>query len=175
MTQEVFPQRSLPTFVSRVKSPQARRLLDIGKINHWDFRVLGQAPYPEFPVYTGDYWIVPLEEERQPMPRWVVGRAMAVLDSGVPLQGFVVVHEAPKVLEAKRQPPPPPQIPWEKIGKFAWMAAKVTGAIFALAGVALVAISTAVAFMMGAFILADPVLIAVTEDRTWVLIASWER
>jgi hypothetical protein len=175
MGQKSFLQPTLPAFVCRVKSSQAKKLLTLSKVNHWNFRVLGEAPYPQTSIYTGDYWIVPLEEEKEPIPQWVAKRAVAIMETGVPIQGFVVVHEALKVLEAKHQPLKPPKIPYEKLGRAAWVAAKVTAVAVALASMAVIAMMTSLAFMTGAVMLADPALIAVTEDGTWVLVACWER
>ena len=85
---------------NRQPSQAARALLRLGRQRGWDVTVLGQAPLPAEPVRLGDWLVVPAQQDDSPMPERTQRRVQAIYASGLRPQGFVVVHEAPKLLPA---------------------------------------------------------------------------
>jgi hypothetical protein len=127
--------------MNKIISYEAKRAIAIGRRNHWRFRVVSKAPE----------WVY----EEVLAPTVALDRIAVLKRAGVPIKGFVIAHEAPKLLAApKEEPKPPsPQIlldfsPLEEVLKF-------VGNLFLIA------------------ILLDPALIVVLEDGTWLEVMTW--
>jgi hypothetical protein len=79
-------------------SGETRQFIALGRQYHWGFRILGQAPIPEEPVWLGDWLLVPAQINSSTIPERTLERIDTIFASGIRPQGFVMVHEAPKVL-----------------------------------------------------------------------------
>ena len=178
-------------FVNRVApmvSPATLQLLLLGQQRGWDFAVLGQAPLPEDPVRLGDWLIVPADQDTSQVPARALERVQAIYAAGIRPKGFVVVHEAPKLLSAPVQDEPNtlrmPILP----AQLKTTLTVVAGALGVLAigfvvlstiaVLAVLAISVAAMLILPAALvvgvaLVDPILIAVTEDGYWVELDRW--
>ena len=102
--------RSVSTsFVGRVApivSPQVQQVVTLGRQQGWNCAVLGQAPFPNEPVRLGDWLIVPAHQDSSLVPARALERVQAIFSAGLRPKGFVVVHEAPKLLSAPVQDQP---------------------------------------------------------------------
>lgn len=169
-------------------SPETRELLHLGREQGWNCNLLGQAPFPEEPVRVHDWLIVPAHLDSSNIPDKALQRVRSIYANGLRPKGFVVVHEAPKLLAAPgelqagnlRMSIINPQV--RSALRFTSLvvaggAAVVTAisglAILALAGLTFAALLLVpTALVMGVTIL-DPILIAVTEDGYWIEIDRW--
>ena len=178
---------SLATIVTAMVSSNARELMTFGRRRGWDCAVLGQAPFPDEPVRLGNWLIIPAHQDTSPMPERTFGRIQDLYAEGLRVKGFVVVHEAPKLLSANVQEQAQPlRLPFlsPEIRKALKMAGYVLGglAVMVVAAVGLALAAFAIAILAGALLLpaalmgaaiVDPILIAVTEDDYWVEIDRW--
>jgi len=154
---------------------EPQSLLTLGRQRNWDFNILGQAPLPRQPIHLQDWLIVPAHQDSSLIPARALERIQVIFATGLRPKGFVIVHEAPKLLPAPEtvEPEPvavptnPPRIkPW------------ITGILGATAIVTSVAAAVAsmivpATLAVGAALVLDPILVAVTEDDTWIEIDRW--
>ncbi len=167
------------------------RLVTLGQEQGWDFHVLGQAPMPIMPVNLGDWLIVPAHQDASPLPERTRGRIQTIFAAGLRPKGFVVVHEAPKLLPAAAQQAgeeyhlstqsPAREKAMKLLKKLPGFL--LAGLLVALGATVLAIIVAAllsailvvggVALLGTAFAAVDPILIAVMEDGTWVEIDRW--
>lgn len=170
---------------------EAAEILSLGQLNGWDFCVLGQAPMPAMQIHLGDWLVVPAQQDTSPIPERALERIQAVYAAGLRPQGFVMVHEAPRLLPAHVEEAgeeydishePPSRQALKKLLK-ALPGALLIGLV-AIAGAtvlaAILAVVLAGGLVVGAVVLLgaamasiDPILIAVMEDGTWVEIDRW--
>lgn len=175
--------------VSAAASVETQELMALGTARGWDFRVLGQAPLPEEPVRLGDWLLVPAHQDSSPIPPRALARLRAIFEVGLRPKGFVLVHEAPKLLPAPAQAPPeswrvpllPPHVTsvLKRAGTVAGAAvlgvAALTGAlVLALVAVLVVAVALVPLALVAGAVMVDPILVAVTEDGYWIEIDRWE-
>lgn len=169
-------------------SPEARRYLALGKEQGWKVGVLGRAPMPDRPVRLGDWLLVPAEQDSSHMPSRAVERARSVFAAGLRPQGFVLAHEAPRLLPGSTQahvdrwtlsglPPDLKSMFSLSSGLLALLAivvAVIAGLIvMALAlGVAAFILALPLSLLSGVT-LVDPILVAVTEDGYWIELDRW--
>lgn len=180
-------QRTLP----RV-SPQAAELMELSERRNFDFQVLGRAPMLIDSIFTGTWWISPVEKDQAaPIPERAMERVKAVYDSGIRPKGWVIAHEVPGVLTSgkKEEETAPWWMEWKRgmlsliarplllvgIGvSLALIIPIVIGYLIQIAaGVIAALILPLVVLGVAGVALADPVLIAVTEDNYWVEIDRW--
>lgn len=175
--------------VASIASPNTKKFVELGDQRGWDFFVLGQAPFPNEPARLGDWLIVPAHQDSSLIPPRAYERVQSIYAAGLRPKGFIVVHEAPKLLA------PPPQQNQEKIrfgilqpkhkkilkyiGSALGVIGIATAAVFGVILLALAAIVIASALLVPAALIAtlvvvDPILIAVTEDDYWIEIDRWE-
>jgi hypothetical protein len=183
---------SLPTsFVGRVApmlSPQTRQLTTLGRQQGWNSAVLGQAPLPSEPVRLGDWLIVPAHLDSSPVPARALARVQAIFAAGLRPKGFVVVHEAPKLLPAPVQDHPDAlrmsalpapvrsalKVTSIAVGVLGTLAVVASGlAILAVAAISLAAILALPAILVVGAAVVDPILVAVTDDGYWIEIDRW--
>jgi hypothetical protein len=132
--------------------------------------------------------MVPVEQDSSPVPTRALRRVEGIFEAGIRPKGFVLVHEAPKLLAG----------PAGKEAESLRMRAlpdgvrsklKMVGTGLGAVGLALVVIPGLVALAVAAFALAamvaapaalvvgavvvDPILIAVTEDGYWIEVDRW--
>ena len=174
--------------LANILSPETRQLVSLGQEHGWDFSVLGQAPLPSEPVRLGDWLIVPAHQDSSDIPDRAYERLQAIFTSGLRPKGFVMVHEAPKLLPAPGQEQAnrlqmsalPPKVKSTlklvsgALGVLAISVVVVTGlAIIAIAALFLAGLLAVPAFLVVGAVVVDPILVAVTEDEYWVEIDRW--
>src|SRR5258706_700261 len=76
------------------------QLLALGRQEHWDFRVLGQAPMPERPVRLGEWLLAPPENDSSSIPPRAPNPVQTIFSPGPRPEGFVPVDATPKHLSA---------------------------------------------------------------------------
>jgi len=169
------PHSVVPTTCASL-SADTRQVLALGEQRRWPFRVLGTAPLPEEPVQLGGWLLVPAQQDSTPLPARTMTRIQAIFAAGIQPMGFVVVHEAPKLLKA----------PLESLEPRVSQAPTVTGTTLLPGSTsdALAAVGTAMSTMasiilpMFAFVAAamlDPLICAVlAPDSAWVEVDRWQ-
>lgn len=165
-------RRSMPVM------EQEREILEVGKFNHWDFRVLGVAPVPATAIYAKEWWLVPLNEDTSTIPARALERVQALYEAGVHPKAFVIAHEAPKQIAPPQDTPIiSPFHYWSK------RAAETTVGVLKAAGTVVAVVAPILLTVLGTTLLvsvtlagalvADPCLIAVTDDDVWIQIDYW--
>lgn len=96
---------TLTPYQRHLPATQAQQFLVLGRRYGWHFAHLGNAPLPEAPVHIGQWWLVPAEQDTKPLPGHAIGRVQAVYQAGLRPKGWVVAHEAPRLLPAQKQAP----------------------------------------------------------------------
>ncbi len=166
----------------------AIEILDIGKRQGWDFVLLGNAPMPDEAISLEGWMVVPAQEDSSPVPQRSLDRVNAIFNSGLRPKGFVVVHEAPALLPAHtsreegsiRISTMNPSLK-RNLRKIASMAGSVVLGLAILPGLLAAALAVAVGLLMlltplvlvAGLAAVDPILVAVTEDDSWVEIDRW--
>jgi hypothetical protein len=163
--------------------PETRRILDLAEQKGWDFNLLGQAPLPKEVIQLDQWLIAPANQDSSEMPVRTYKRIQVLFANGIRPKGFVVVHEAPRLLAAPKAVSQHivPQVfpPASKKPKTGISPTVVVGTIVssAVLGTILVAVGTAVVTAVGALFLGvaliDPIVVAVMEDGSWVEIDRW--
>ncbi len=159
-------------------SPVAREVLIKARQEHYVFTVVGDHGLIVSPVYKQGWWYVP---EDNPELSENANRRVELVKSVTPIRGFILAHEAPKLLCPPKEwePPTPGKVeplrtPWKpltdpdwvEVGQVVKTATKVIGAV--LLGT-LYILSQAVAALAAI----DPKLIVVLEDGTWIEVMTW--
>ena len=180
-----FRQRAM-----RRVSPETADLMELGSRRRWRPRVVGRATLLTDPVFLGDWWLVPVEQDTSPIPKRASDRVQAIFEAGLRPKGFVVAHEAPALLPAPASAGKPRRRRIVELRRLLskrvvlGVGAAVLLVLFGpmllkLLVTAIVGLVAAVATpllaigALGAVVLVDPVLIAVTEDGFWVEIDRW--
>jgi hypothetical protein len=171
-------------------SPEIREFLRLVQKKGWQSQILGQAPLPTEPVRLGNWLIVPAEQDSSKIPDRALERIQTLFHSGLRPKGFVLVHEAPKLLPFPRGDdtekdfqihafPSNFTTKLKKIGL--WIGAALLGIalLTSLALVIAIAIGAALmllvpAAMVTGAVALDPILVAVTEDNFWIEIDRWD-
>ena len=156
---------------------EVQELLDFGQRSRWPFKYWGQAPIPECPVRIRGGWLVPIEQDGSQVPDRARKRVEAIYGAGFRPKGFVIAHEAPLLLEAPpkveeevaRKKIELPQIDLGQLIANPWVRALALAPLIVLCAPALAFVG-----LIGAAILVDPVLLAVTEDDCWVEVDRWD-
>ena len=145
-----------------IYSPYATKAIAEGRKHHMRFRVRGQGDVPPEPFYKDEWWYEILKSDSI-IPAEVGERVEVLKKAGIPIKGFVIAHEAPKILTAPRQ---------EKIPEVMDAPFELSGALEAIS--ALLGVFLAVfGLLLVAAIRLDPALIAVLPDGTWLEVATW--
>ena len=182
-SQTAYPYRN-----SLGLSTETKQLLSIGDQHGWNFQVLGQAPFPETTIRIGDWLLSPAETDSSLVPDRTLTRIQAIFAAGIRPQGFVVAHEAPKLLsspaigKAKKSGRIPISFPHTTflpsidtatvvLGFIAKVIKGIASAIVSFLSFAVPLLLTSTLFM-GA-VLIDPILVAVTDDGTWIEVDRW--
>lgn len=134
--------------MNTIISTEAKKAIDVGRANHWRFRT----------VQKQQEWVY----ETVDVPQVGKDRIDVLRAAGVRIKGFVVAHEAPRLLPAPKETPKRyqdldfkntsqivPDMSW--VGEFFFM-------FFAL-------LFQAIAL--------DPALIVELEDGTWLEVMTW--
>ncbi len=139
-------------------SYEARKAVQVGYENHWRFRVVGQGEVPEKSFYRDEWIFEPIKA-----PQMAQDRLDTLKRSGIRFKGFVIAHEAPRLLTA----PAPKKHDFKN---------NQTGAIVPdtseILGNLVQGLLLFIAFIFQAALL-DPALIVVLEDGTWLEVMTW--
>jgi hypothetical protein len=133
-----------------VPSKQAREAISVGYQNHWRFRVVNENSYKRD-------WVT---ETLSEAPVKAQERIQTLKKSGISIQGFVVAHEAPRLLTAPMATPsvePQPK----------------TQPVTSTANFPITEILIFMFTMFFQAILLDPAIIAVLDDGTWLEIMTY--
>jgi hypothetical protein len=158
---------------------QEREILAIGEEHGWPFQALGIAPVPEKPVYHNNWWLVPVAEDHSQIPARALNRVQAIYAAGIRPKAFVIAHEA---LPQLMPPPDAPRVSrleaWaSRLSRNSTTILNITGkiAVAMIVPLAVAAVAaTALAFVgLGYAIIADPCLIAITDENVWIQIDYW--
>jgi hypothetical protein len=155
--------------------PETRQILNLAEQKGWDFNLLGQAQLPKEVIQLDQWLIAPASQDSSEIPVRTYKRIQALFANGIRPKGFVIVHEAPRLLNAPKvvaqHAAPevfPPEVEKPKT------ATSPTDAITSLLSSALFGtfITMIGALFMG-IALIDPIVVAVMEDGCWVEIDRW--
>ncbi len=150
---------------------ETRQLISLGHRHNWPFQVLGKAPMLQEPVRLGDWLLVPAQDDSTKVPERAMAKIQAIFAAGIRPQGFVVVHEAPKILRAPVAPKIQP-----KTTPITISSPQSNSDFASLLGTGFTVLASLFLPMMYLFITAamiDPILVAVTEDDYWIEIDRW--
>jgi hypothetical protein len=152
-------------------STETRQLVTLGRRHYWPFQLLGRAPMIQEPVRLGDWLLVPAQDDSSKIPERALARIQAIFAAGIRPQGFVLVHEAPKLLKAPVTPKEQPKThtSTKTSTQTGSDLAKALGTGFAAAA----SMIFPMVFFVVAAALSDPILVAVTEDGYWIEIDRW--
>ena len=156
-------------------SSDTKQLMGLGEQHRWRFHVLGSAPLPEEPIRLGDWLIVPAEDDPTPIPARTMARIQAIFAAGIQPKGFVVVHEAPKLLKA-RVDPGEPNVPRARAEAHMALTPGLTSDALAAFGAAMSAMASVILpmFVFLAAAVVDPILVLVTQEDLWVEVDRWQ-
>ncbi len=152
---------------------ETARLIGYGLSRGWPLAILGQAQMLQESVRLKEWLLVPAHQDTSQIPARALIRVQALFAAGIRPQGFVVVHEAPRLLPAGETVQKPGLLPIGNI-EFEDAADKIGKTIGVLAALAIAATGLALmsSLAIGAVVL-DPILIAVTQDNYWIEIDRW--
>lgn len=168
-------------------------LLDLAVRNRWNTRVLGQAPMPRAPMFVQNWWVIPLELDKSPLPPHARERIRIIQQSGVKVRGYIAIHDPQAALPAPsatrndiaaRFLHAVKSMPWKRMATMiaSLVGAALTlvvaiGAVVAIAAAVLTALMVALVPLVIASVAGlmaiDPFLVAVTEDDYWIVIDQW--
>jgi len=123
------------------------------------------------PVRLGDWLLIPAQYDSSKIPERAMTRIQAIFAAGIRPQGFVLVHEAPKLLKAPvtpKQQPKAPAVTTSSPHSTPGFASTLATGFAAMASMVFPML-----FFVVAAVLADPILVAVTEDGYWIEIDRW--
>jgi len=188
-----YPQtpitHSITHQATNIASPDTRGVLQVGQQHGWPFIVLGQAPFPKESVRLGDWLVVPAHEDSSSIPSRTYERVQAIFEAGLRPKGFVMVHEAPNLLQPTRQVNSDEirmsslhpkhkailKIAGYTLATLGVMLAVITGlAILAFAAIFIAGALLVPAALVATIAVVDPILIAVTDDEYWIEIDRWD-
>jgi hypothetical protein len=152
-------------------SHEAGELVAMGRAHYWPFHILGRAPMLQEPVRLGDWLLIPAQDDSTTLPPRALKRIRAIFAAGIRPEGFVLVHEAPKLLKEPSAPRVEPRTmsptPYSPDATADFATSLANG----IAGLA--SMIFPVLFFVVAAAIADPILVAVTEDGYWIEIDRW--
>lgn len=156
-------------------SSDTKQLMVLGEQHRWPFHVLGSAPLPEEPIRLGDWLIVPAEDDPTPIPARTMTRIQAIFAAGLQPKGFVVVHEAPKLLKAPVEPREP-NVPQARTVAHITLTPGSTSDALAAFGTAMSSMASVILpmFVFLAAAIVDPILVVVTQEDLWVEVDRWQ-
>jgi len=165
-------QRAMPVM------QQEREIMSIGSARQWNFRLLGVAPVPQTAIYFNEWWLVPLHEDTSTIPARALERVQALYGAGVRPKAFVIAHEAPKEIAPPRGTPivSPFEYWTKRAAEYAVGLVKTVGTVAAVVVPILLTVlgtSLLVSVSVAGALVADPCLIAVTDDDVWIQIDYW--
>ena len=167
--------RSHPTELLAQVGPETRQIFRLAEQKGWDFNLLGQAQLPKELTQLDQWIIVPANQDSSEIPARTYKRIQTLFANGIRPKGFVIVHEAPRLLTAPKPVPQhaapqvfPPEVEKPKA------ATSPTDAITSIFSSALFGtIITVIGALFMGIAMIDPIVVAVMEDNCWVEIDRW--
>lgn len=157
-------------------SPETMQILTLSDQKGWHFNLLGQAQLPKEPVQLDQWLIVPADQDSSEIPIRSYKKIQALFSNGIRPKGFVVVHEAPRLLKAPKvthQYAPPEQFP-QGIEKPKSEANPTDALASIVTSTLLGTFLTIFGTIFMGIAMIDPIIVAVMEDGCWVEIDRWE-
>ena len=145
-------------------------LIEFGKSKGWKFSILGKAPVPNNPVDRGDWIFMPFDMDNAIIPWNAKGKQMDILDAGLQPRAFVIAHEV------KNKPPIIEDEQNEEMKPFhekTEVIAKPKSDSLGKSKNWFNSILPMLPIFLIAMIFVDPILIAITDDYTWVELERW--
>lgn len=145
---------------TQIISYEARKAVQVGYENHWRFRVVGQGDVPKKSFYRNEWVFEPVGA-----PTIAQDRLGALKRSGIRFKGFVIAHEAPRLLSAPATAPKKQIFENNPTGNIVPDTSELFSTLM----------KGLVFFMLFIFqaALLDPALIVVLEDGTWLEVMTW--
>ncbi len=166
--------------VSNAPGPETRKLMQLGKEHGWEFTLLGQAPLPATAIRLKDWLLVPVSEDSSVIPSRALERVQALYAAGLRPQGFVIAHEAPRLLPAPQSTPPQSSVGSSLVTRLRESLRltdeareAVSSSLYLLGRVAVMAALSSLSLVAVSALTLDPILVAVTEDGYWIEIDRW--
>ncbi|HWQ04617.1 MAG TPA: hypothetical protein VN452_04605 [Longilinea sp.] len=159
-------------------SPTARKVMEKARSNHYYFQVVGDHGKLDQPYFKNGWWYVP---EDKPIIDQNAIQRIELVRSITPTRGFIIAHEAPKLLCPPKgwETPRPAKVKpvrgrvsletgvdWSTVGQVALTAAKAVGTVLA-------AVLYFLVEAIAVFASVDPKLIVILEDGTWMEVMTW--
>lgn len=150
------------------QSVLARQAIAVGRRNHWRFQVIECDEMPKEPILKSEWWYEPTD--KYSIPEDGRERISAIELAGIKTVGFMVAHEAPRLLAAPKPQPKPMPKPQTK-PKVEIDFSGVVQTITRLVVAGFVGLVGMVGLVFA--VLLDPAIIVVLEDGTWVKVMTW--
>jgi len=153
-------------------SKKTVQVLDLGRKNHFSFRVLEDEGMVDSPLYKDGWWYSPTDLSESTIPATALKRVNMIQKTGVPVQGFILAHEAPLLLAAPKKKPV--ELPVDEIAKIVSLGGKIVlGTALATLVAAMAAPLAMIGLALVGLALVDPALIVVLSDGTRIEVCSW--
>jgi hypothetical protein len=152
---------------------QSKLILAIAKKHGFEnVRQIGYGALPDQPLASNGWLVMPRQMYKGIIPPHVLQQA-EILTKGIPIKGFIVADDQRHIeQERKNKVAAKPVVTpdWRKIAATAGKAAAV-----AAVGAAVVAALPVVLGigLIGATLVYDPLLIAVTAEDEWIVVGEW--
>lgn len=140
--------------------------LRVGKENNMEFHVLPRLGVIDKQVVMNGWRFLPRQMDDSPIPTWADKRVKVLRDSGVTILQEIVGHNMQEEEEKEK-----------KQEELEEKREKSAAAIMTIAGVIGFIVYAAIALFilaLQAILTADPALIVVMEDGTWIAVAEWD-
>ena len=157
-------------------SPETQQVIALGEREGWHSAFLGRAQLPSEPVHLENWLIVPAAQDSSELPLRTYRRVQTLFANGIRPQGFVVVHETPRLLgRSSREPEPAARRTAPRFQGNSETGSSVTQTLLSAVTKAVVG---SLPFLFGTIALGmamiDPIVAAVMEDGSWIEIDRWE-
>jgi hypothetical protein len=154
---------------------EAYEVIELGQRHGMTFEIVGGGLLPMKRVDVDGWWYETLKSLAN-IPSEGLERLVLLKKAGIEIKGLIIAHEIPK--PAKTQPqtqPKPSQEPEPAKTDTNDNSNLLPNAkeFLAVLGVVLGVIGTVVGFLFLAAAQADPMLIVVLKDNTWVSVYEW--
>ena len=166
--------RKSKTKTQQVVSREVQSYFRLSRRYGWRSAVIGKGPKPTDHVWTGDWLLIPWHLDNTELPKRAIRRVQQIFAEGLLPKGFVIVHEAPKMLRAgPTQPSKIPTYTTENPIEFEEGRSGINslGSLFSkIAGSLLLFPLT----LFSVALIIDPILVVVTQDDVWIEIDRWD-
>jgi hypothetical protein len=165
-------------------SQPAQALLDLGNKRGWQVNYLGQAPIPLQAVIDEPWLILPEHLDPKPLPNFAAQRKMAVQAAGIPVQGYVIIHEmTSNQSETKATASARSTVAGNRHSERGFRETASPGLGLPLTtavgkgllavGSLVLAASLVMPLLVAALAKVDPILVCVTEQDEWLELIRW--